>query len=1458
MAHRSKSQMTRNDVRLNARLKDRGERGDTLIEVLMALLVLGLTALALIIAFSTSVSASQRHRDIATANIVLGTASQQALAQIQQNPNFFGCQAPGVTDTAFVQNNVTLSVAPNVYDGFTAQIDSIQYWNGTTFQTACVPDSNPPLQVVIEVDGNGEKYFNTFVVDLPSGNLGIAADTSNGVISQSVFENQQSESATGSSGVPFSPQPKVAGLDSTDQVVRKSNAVAFILQIEGNPANATLSGCNGNDPNGDAIFTGCIITGPAGTYHVHVIAFGGIPDSDPNGNAQNTNSFHGVAPLGFWETSPTWYATTFTVVLAGTPDKVVFVNPAPAGGLSGQLMSHQPQIQIDTSSGIKDTTQNGTVTLTLTGGSMTGCTSVNGPVTTSVDGETITAAAHAGLLALANCSFSGAIFFNGTASPAGPDATNYTITASYPSAASTSSQLAVSAPGPASQLVFIQQPSGVSGPTKTAVFPVQPQVEIEDAFGNPAYTPTPGTVKIAFDPSDVVHEVLGGCSGSMVANTAIEVFSGCSGSAYGGNLEFLATYNGLTVDSSRFAISSGVGSIKFTISPVAGPSGSAFTTQPEVTIFDNATPPNIDTGYSGSITLTTNAGTLSGCTSLTPNNGVVDVATCLFSGNAGTSYQLTASIVLPPPPVGGTTISAVSNPFSPSQAGAATKLQFTNTVAAGATAGSLMATQPIVRIEDSQGNVVTNSTPTITLTSSGGTLAGCANLTAVAGVVNTSGCTFGGLIGSSYTLTASSGGLTSAVSNSFSSPGAAGTESGVLISALPSTVPVSNVTNVQLTLQVVDSWGNPTVSNGTTTLFLSASPTTKGFFSLTNGTSGPLGVTENVTIPAGSASVTIFYGDESVGSPQITAFDSQTSIAFGSASLAITPDVPTQLVYSTGPPSTTNAGTVFPVSVLEEDQFGNTVATDSTTVIALSANNGTSNGGFNCASPTTATVTAGVATFTNCSYTSASTTAYTLTAASPGLASAAANTTVSAGAAAKVFVWGGNNQSTKINTAFVSPLSALVTDASGNPVAGATVTFTNPASPDGRFRATANNGVCLAAGGIAVTACTATTNAAGIASSLTFTAFTTPGQYNVTASIPGPHSATFVETNTSTVLVFLTGSQEFATPTNTSSGSVVIQEQDGAGNPIVQATNLTVNLTYNKPGTVTGPATVVIPAGASTATFTMTAASATATTFTVTASNVAFTSVAQTETVDPTVGAINTTVAVTGPQAVSATGLTTSFPVLITNTSAGFTTLRYSVAGVNGDFSPGESEGPSNTCVQVTRGNHTTINETFTASSSRPSGAYTLGFVVDVYTGNNCNGNPNTIYVGDATLNVTTRASEIDVNGGYAQTAVHGAAFASALSAVVTDGAGNNVAGVIVTFTAPTTGPSGTFLAASSGGTCLATGGIAVTSCTATTNANGVASSLTFTANAITGSYGVGVTTPFALPSPLVFEEENQ
>jgi hypothetical protein len=87
--------------------------------------------------------------------------------------------------------------------------------------------------------------------------------------------------------------------------------------------------------------------------------------------------------------------------------------------------------------------------------------------------------------------------------------------------------------------------------------------------------------------------------------------------------------------------------------------------------------------------------------------------------------------------------------------------------------------------------------------------------------------------------------------------------------------------------------------------------------------------------------------------------------------------------------------------------------------------------------------------------------------------------------------------------------------------------------------------------------------------------------------------------------------------------------------------------------------------------------------------------------------------------------------------------------------------------------------------------------------------------------------SNMTVNAGTTpQSAAAGSAFANALAVTVTDSGGHPVAGVSVTFTAPSSGASGTF---SGGGT----------SFTTTTNGSGIATAAAFTANANAGTYTV-------------------
>jgi hypothetical protein len=126
---------------------------------------------------------------------------------------------------------------------------------------------------------------------------------------------------------------------------------------------------------------------------------------------------------------------------------------------------------------------------------------------------------------------------------------------------------------------------------------------------------------------------------------------------------------------------------------------------------------------------------------------------------------------------------------------------------------------------------------------------------------------------------------------------------------------------------------------------------------------------------------------------------------------------------------------------------------------------------------------------------------YAVTASVTGVATPASfSLTNITGAVISITATSGTPQSATVNAAFAAPLVATVT-ANGSPVSGALVTFEVPATgPSGTF-----------AGGVN----TATTDANGVATSVTFTANGSVGTYTVTATVAsGAQPANFVLTNT--------------------------------------------------------------------------------------------------------------------------------------------------------------------------------------------------------------------------------------------------------------------------------------------------------------------------------------------------------
>ena len=133
------------------------------------------------------------------------------------------------------------------------------------------------------------------------------------------------------------------------------------------------------------------------------------------------------------------------------------------------------------------------------------------------------------------------------------------------------------------------------------------------------------------------------------------------------------------------------------------------------------------------------------------------------------------------------------------------------------------------------------------------------------------------------------------------------------------------------------------------------------------------------------------------------------------------------------------------------------------------------------------------------------------------------------------------------------------------------------------------------------------------------------------------------------------------------------------------------------------------------------------------------------------------------------------------------------------------------------------------------------------------------VTVGDGThtgsLSVTVGAAapaNIAATSGGGQSANVGAAFTNQLAATVTDTYGNLKPGASVTFSAPSSGTSASF---ASGGNC--TSHPHSYRCVATTDASGVATSSTFTANASRGTYNISATAAGGSAPSVNFSETN-
>jgi hypothetical protein len=211
-------------------------------------------------------------------------------------------------------------------------------------------------------------------------------------------------------------------------------------------------------------------------------------------------------------------------------------------------------------------------------------------------------------------------------------------------------------------------------------------------------------------------------------------------------------------------------------------------------------------------------------------------------------------------------------------------------------------------------------------------------------------------------------------------------------------------------------------------------------------------------------------------------------IACGSSSKS-TPPPPAVLIAATsGTPQSAVVGAAFAAPLVATVTTGGS-PTSGVTVTFTAPTSGAS-GSFAGGVNTATTNASGVA--TSPAFTANATAgAYTVTASVSGASSPASfSLTNTAAPVESIAATSGTPQNAAISTAFASPLVATVTKG-GTPMSGVAVTFTAPASgATGTF----TNGTASE---------TDTTNASGVATSTTFTANSTLGQYAVTAAAAG-------------------------------------------------------------------------------------------------------------------------------------------------------------------------------------------------------------------------------------------------------------------------------------------------------------------------------------------------------------------
>ena len=256
------------------------EAGDTLVEVLLALIVLSLCGLALITAFGTAISSSATYRRLASVDTVIRSSEEAAVARIQQQekPLYIPCgtdaqytaefagqapypalppvssTSPGYLNPDAVSSQLAAPVGFTVAFTPDSAGNDIQYWNSATSKFgACVSKTAPEL-VTITVTQLKPKLSDTstFIVDdrgAPSSQGALSANPSTiGAGAQSVPVTVTGPGLN-NNGPNLAVSVGCMGVTVGTTTFNAPSSVQFLLSVD--PSAPTKNNCPVTVTNGD-------------------------------------------------------------------------------------------------------------------------------------------------------------------------------------------------------------------------------------------------------------------------------------------------------------------------------------------------------------------------------------------------------------------------------------------------------------------------------------------------------------------------------------------------------------------------------------------------------------------------------------------------------------------------------------------------------------------------------------------------------------------------------------------------------------------------------------------------------------------------------------------------------------------------------------------------------------------------------------------------------------------------------------------------------------------------------------------------------------------------------------------------------------------------------------------------------------------------------------------------------